>query len=337
MKKLIFNLLNNHQENRTLHYLLNSFSNNGVEEEEASEEDWIFGMSNANKTVLREDGQWDMYLPAVEVQKKGSVETMACVSFSCNNVLETLAKRKYDEDWNKSDRFLAKMSNTTRRGNAMKKVIDTVRHYGAIDEERWSFDENIIKTWSQYYSTINKNTRIWAKEFLDRSEVQYDTIFNRHPQAMMEALKYSPIWVAGYAWGKGNDGLYHSWGGANHAFMIYGYEEGKYWKVYDSYSPYKKCLAWDFKFFYPKTIYLASKDEKQRELDEFIRKGFKYIMRSDVDGGGKGQIYEVTKNGLRELGDNEKIDQKDKNSWVQRRMKDKIITGVTEEKYNKLI
>jgi len=344
MKKLIFNLLNKFQENRLLHSLLHKYSNNGVIEEEASEKDWIFGMSDADKIVLREDGQWDDYMPAIEVQKKGVVETMACVSFSLNNVIEFLAKRKYDEEWNKSDRFTAKMANTTRRGNSMKRVIDAVRHNGMIDEERWAFDENLIKTWNDYYAPVDLSVREWAKEFLNRSEVQYDTIFNRYPQALMEALKYSPVWTAGYAWGKDSNGLYHSWGGANHAFLIYGYEYGKYWKVFDSYSPYKKRLAWNFKFYYPKTVYLVNKNEKFNTamLIDLKKNGTRYVMRPHSHG----EIYKITDDfqlkhvEKKELVEELRDELKDKEAiddFISYLSKQKKLLSIPEPYYEKLI
>ena len=66
----------------------------------------------------------------------------------------------------------------------------------------------------------------------------------------MTALKYSPVGFSTYAWTKDENGLYYRPQGEtdNHFVCVYGYEEGKYWKVFDSYfdnAQVLKKIRWD--------------------------------------------------------------------------------------------
>ena len=81
--------------------------------------------------------------------------------------------------------------------------------------------------------------KLWIKEY----ELKYENHID-NKQRMMEALKYSPLWTAGFAWYQ-KDGLYRSYGTANHAFLVVGYVEGEYWLAFDSYSPFLKKLDWN--------------------------------------------------------------------------------------------
>jgi hypothetical protein len=70
-------------------------------------------------------------------------------------------------------------------------------------------------------------------------------------EKMKEALKYSPLGVAVAAWYGPNDkGLYYRPSGEpdNHWCMIYGYEEGKFWRCFDHYDNTFKKLEWNYYF-----------------------------------------------------------------------------------------
>jgi len=101
--------------------------------------------------VRLESGDWRPFVPVHEKQRD-PLETMACVSFSCNNVLETQYKF-FGTDANFSDRFLARMSDTQPTGNYLDKVADTARLVGLVKEDEYP---NIPKatTWAEYYKMI---------------------------------------------------------------------------------------------------------------------------------------------------------------------------------------
>jgi hypothetical protein len=112
--------------------------------------------------VRLESGDWRPYLPVAEKQKN-PVETMACVTFSDLNVLEIQAKQQSGIEPNWSDRFIAKLSDTTPQGNYLDKVADTVRKFGLVQESDWPTPPNA--TWTTYYAdipqqVINRATKV---------------------------------------------------------------------------------------------------------------------------------------------------------------------------------
>ena len=297
-----------------------------------SSKDYVLGASPLTKSVIKPDGQWTQDLPQDEIQKGRYVETMGCVGYSMLNAIEILAKIKFDAIWNKSDRYTNKMTGTGKNGNSMRTVGDITRKSaGVIDEITYPWDREKLN-WSQYYQTVpNRMVQIgsdWLKEF----QIGYEKVWC-NKRLMMEALKYSPLWVSGYAWYQKN-GIYKSYGKANHCFLVVGYVEGSHWLVFDSYAPYIKKLDWDFLFGASYIVLLDKKNKEynQYKINELIKRGFKYIFRVDIANGGKGQIYELTNVGLKELTDQEKM-----NKAVRELASRNDLTGISEADYGKLI
>ena len=297
-----------------------------------SEKDYIFGASELTKSVIKPDGQWTQSLPADEVQRGNYVETMGCTGYGLLNVLETIVKLKNGTIWNKSDRYTNKMTGTGRNGNGMKNVLDITRKSaGLVDETTYPWNRETFD-WNQYYSAVPVNIQKLGENWLKEYQIGYEKVWC-NKQLMMEAIKYSPLYVAGYAWYQ-KDGLYRSYGQANHCFTIVGYVEGSHWIAYDSYSPHLKHLDWDFSFggCYIVFVDKINKDYNQSEIDKLIKRGFKYVMRTEKINGGKGQIYELTSKGLKELTDKEKM-----NEAVRELANRKDLTGISEIGYGKLI
>ena len=105
-------------------------------------DDWVAG--TIPYEVLNESGDWTSYLPPGEWQRINNKETMACVSFSALNILETLYYFYTGERRNFSDRFTAYMSGTMKRGNYLWKVGDSIRRDGLVDEKDWPAPRRII-------------------------------------------------------------------------------------------------------------------------------------------------------------------------------------------------
>ena len=88
------------------------------------------------------------------------------------------------------------------------------------------------------------------------------------------ALRHSPLGVSVYAWALDDeDGLYFKNGEDNHWCVCFGYEDGKYWKIFDSYDNSIKHLKWDFDFGFVKKYYIIKKPEQKRNwlIDLFKR------------------------------------------------------------------
>lgn len=93
-----------------------------------SSKDYIFGAVTALvPEQLRSDGDWGAFLGVYEPQSFPWGDTLACVSYSALNCVEIIAKYRTEKDYNFSDRFLAKVSGTTRSGNYLEKVAESIR------------------------------------------------------------------------------------------------------------------------------------------------------------------------------------------------------------------
>lgn len=257
-------------------------------------EDYRFGDGKADlklgakQEVIKASGQWTDVLPETEVQKKGVLDTMGCVSFSALNSIELLARVKYGERWNKSDRFLAKVSNTTRSGNLFYRVGDALRKHGAVDENVWPFVEPF--TWLEYYKEIPEPVLLKGKDFLSKYKIAYDWVDYFKPEDAMEALRYAPLQVAVEAWNRrvvdGEEIFYFSSRpNYNHAVTLVGYVEGKYWLIFDHYdSPFVKKVAWNSQFYRYMLRYSLEKVEDGDEIMQTIKskkKSHIYVLLPD--------------------------------------------------------
>lgn len=137
--------------------------------------------------VRLESGDWRPYIPALEKQRD-PLETMACVSFSCNNTLETQYKF-FGLDVNFSDRFLAKMSDTQPNGNYLDKVADTARKIGLVTEDQYPNNPKAT-TWEEYYKEIPQS----VKDKAIRQAIQYESIAV-DKATLLKELKHTPIQI----------------------------------------------------------------------------------------------------------------------------------------------
>ena len=109
---------------------------------------------------------------------------MACVTFSALNSLETQIKFLTNQNRELSDRFTAKMSETTTNGNYLYKVGDSIREHsdgsgdGVVDEIEWPMP--VGYTWAKYYEEIPQFVKDKGREFLKEWKIEYEFIdFNR--------------------------------------------------------------------------------------------------------------------------------------------------------------
>ncbi len=307
--------------------------NSGFQPENIKETDYIGGLgSPLIKKILQPDGQWIEYLPEDERQSGRNLESMACISFSLLNAIEILAKRKWGEVINLSDRFTAKNSGTSRNGNIQSRALDSVRkNHGSVNQPLWPNNTEEFN-WNEFYASIPINIFGEGKDFIKKYTLGYEALWG-NKQAIKEGLKYSPIYCAGYAWAS-EGGLYRSYGGANHAFLIVGYKEGEYWLAYDSYAPFVKKLAWDFQIVFPKLITLdkAGNVFDLVKIKKLLEKGVRYIMRADTANGGHGEIYKLDETGIIY-----KTGQELTNEIVSELGREKELLPVSEEYFSNLI
>lgn len=145
-----------------------------------------------------------------------------------------------------SFRFLAKISDTQRDGADPHNVCEKLRKNGVVEWPDWDYTPDLT-TWEKFYAALPDSVVAVARLFIAKYSFVHEYV-NGTPEAMMAALEYSPLGAAVWAWTLGEDGLFVRNGPDIHWVCIYGYEKGKYWKVFDSYDPTHKRLAWNFGF-----------------------------------------------------------------------------------------
>ena len=259
------------------------------EEEDAEDKDHIMGATNEiNWKVIKENGDWTGEAKNMieEVQRGRYFDTMNCTRFGLNNVKEFIHLAKWGERVNYSDRFPGKLQGTTTRGNSMKRQLENDRKYGCVAESDFPFDKDKFK-WNDYYSMPSSEILDKGQQWLKKYTFGYDKVWAT--KAMIkEALKYSPLYVGGYAWArKGN--VYVSLGNPNHCFTVIKHDK---MVAYDSYVPYVKNLDDNYKLYYVYRIYLEKREPEinKSEVDKLLKRGAKLIMRVESNG----QIHRLT-------------------------------------------
>lgn len=203
----------------------NSFpdKNTGVIREQR-ETDYLSG--TLPYEVRNATGDWRSYLPVTERQSNLSTETMACVSYSHTSSLEIQAKKMTGKEYNWSDRFLARMSETTRNGNSLARVADSVRAFGLVNQETWPEPANY--TWDSFYSNIPQDVILKGKEEFPFS-IAYEWV-GTTPTSLQYHLKHAPLQI--------------TIPGSNptHAVVLVALLNGVYY-YYDTYPPFLKTMT----------------------------------------------------------------------------------------------
>ncbi len=133
--------------------------------------------------VVNPTGNWTGFVPAGENQFSNHADSMACVTFSALNCIETQYRFFTGQNINFSDRFIAKLSGTTPQGNTVQNVLDAIRRYGLVLEEEWPTPKNF--TWDDYYTPI-------PPEVLAKAQ-KYDVSYEFGSIDYFKDLKQAPL------------------------------------------------------------------------------------------------------------------------------------------------
>lgn len=257
--------------------------NTGVIEQPRQETDFVAGReSGILYEENKKDGNWGNLLPKGERQSTRIFDTMACVSFSAHNCLESycnllLSQGKFSKEalefFNKhgyivdgkfefSDRFLAKLSGTTVRGNWAQKVADTIRHYGAVPEHMWKFEGDF--DWDKYYAEVPQHLIDLGKEFLKYVEIRYEWV----PAQLIDIefhLKQAPLQILTPVCPGWSQPFTVKGCGLNvaHATMIYSVDDTV--NIFDHYEPFQKSLVLDYPIPHVLKYVVYVKDAKPTE------------------------------------------------------------------------
>jgi hypothetical protein len=232
--------------------------------------DYIAGQETAIVfKEIKDDGNWFECLPKNEPQSFG-FDTMSCVTFSALNLIETQVNFlvsaglisteniKKLTDWgffengkfNCSDRFTAKMSGTTKSGNTLQAVWDSIRKDGLVPESTWPATG--IKDWDGWNSEIPQQVKDFAKNILTCLDFKYEWIITGNcgkpdKAKIKEALKQCPLQIAAPCCPKDDKEIYRPCGSCvtQHATEIYNATDDFYFQ-FDSYDKYIKTLSNDY-------------------------------------------------------------------------------------------
>lgn len=216
-----------------------------------SETDFIFGDNKLGDAPINPSGQWDGWLPDYEPQSRpGAFDSYGCVSFTTLSAIEIMERKLFGATSNWSDRYLAKMSETDKiRGNSPSVVAEILKSGGCVPEKDLPFDIT-IDSFEKFYATINSSLKTLAFAFKAEYAFGYSHVPS-NAKDIMRALTYSPVLFTVSAWFKDENNYYFRPQGETdgHAVTCYGYEEGKYWKILDSYADnegtFLKKVRWD--------------------------------------------------------------------------------------------
>src|SRR3990167_3503637 len=211
------------------------------------EGDWVGG--TIPYEVRNPSGNWDASLPPGEWQKFNSFESMACVSFSALNSIETQLKHLQGWTPNFSDRFIAKMSGTTPQGNHLWKVADTIRLEGLVLESDWPTPSQF--DWNTYYAEIPETVKAKAIKY----DVAYEWLTSIEKDYILKELKHAPIQIVV------NNGT--------HAVELY--NEADVHQYFDSYEPFRKSTS---EYAWPLKIVVTPLPMQFQKLGQFEKKVF---------------------------------------------------------------
>lgn len=178
---------------------------------------------------------------------------------------------------NFSDRFLSKVSGTTQMGNSPNTVAEYLRKVGVPKQEHWDFTSD-IDTFEKFYAKLPPKLFDYAREdFLEKYQFKHEYVVCS-PDKMKLALQQSPLGFSVHAWIE-KDGLYFKPQGAtdNHWVMCFGYEDMKYWKIFDSYDQSIKHVEWWSLPTICKRYWIKKKEPKEKGLGRRLWEKFIYF------------------------------------------------------------
>lgn len=238
--------------------------------------DFVAGAETAISHVpVMPNGDWTPYFPPGEWQKDmaAKFETDACVSFSACDSMETyanwaIANGRWTDSavqflrdngyfnpdgktLNFSDRYVARMSNTTTDGNSFPNVGDTIRHFGLVPETVWPFptaaiEANPANAWAIYYTPVPANVQAIGQEFLKHFSPQYEWV--KYPGLvtnLANELEISPLWIGTEVcppWNTSSP-IQACGPGCQHGTMLGRIEAGGQADILDHYQPFVKHFA----------------------------------------------------------------------------------------------
>lgn len=214
------------------------------------------------QSVLKEDGQWDNWLPVYEPQFNDIFDTYGCTVWGSLNAIEIYIKRLTNFERNFAERFIYILADVRPPGANPHHVLETIRKNGLIDEKLLPMtpEQDFIK-----FTTPNPMSKKLLEEGMKfEYEVKHEYLWNpwlpiskeERTKLIKNALRFSPIQISVTAWFENEQGIYVDMNRPNtHWCVCFGWT-AKGWKVFDSYDQSVKIVSFDHYFDIAKRIHL---------------------------------------------------------------------------------
>ncbi len=245
-------------------------------------EDFILGVNSPLIVAeVEPTGDWSAFVSLFERQISMYLETDNCTGFSYTNCVEDQINRMiikqqisaealgflqqygYLDDnglVNTSERALGAMAGTGPSGNYLNTVAETARKFGLAPNKLWPWDQNIQKTYEQYYAKPTQEVYDVAKQFLQYFDLPYHWI-QGGSSVYPANMKVAPMYVALVTCGGWNTPpvKWCNVAGANHAVVAVKYDNITDPKIQDHYEPYIKALSLDYQIPYAMQVVVIQK------------------------------------------------------------------------------
>lgn len=283
------------------------------------ESDYVAGgISGIEYRVVLPTGNWTSYRSRDEQQQGVYFDSKSCVTFSALNSIEMQINRMiafgelpenvlqelrelgfFDDDgkFNASDRFTAKMSGTTRFGNSLNAVWDSIRKDGLLPERDLPFPSTQREPkflWEDFFATIPQELIDKAKKILKFFDFSHEWVIagvgqmsEGERQVIKEHLLQAPLQVAAAVcrgWNKGDETAVPNCGliTTQHATVIGAVEDGTNLFInVDHYQPFVKKLAQDYPLPWIKKGLVIFKKDSPTPIPTEKKLTYKFDFRRD--------------------------------------------------------
>jgi len=169
--------------------------------------DYVFGDGQleirlGGTPVVRPNGQWDEFLPEIEIQRFSWGDTFHCTVYGDENMVQTMMKAKYGEVDEYTERYLGVLAKIVNNfGGSPHIVFEQWRRNGNLLYKFLPFEN--VKNWNEFNSPKPMTNELLAEgqKWLGKWKLGHDWIWDLRAKTLMKALNYSPLGVGVYAGG----------------------------------------------------------------------------------------------------------------------------------------
>lgn len=320
--------------------------------------DYFGWFTKTKKRVINKSKNFLKFRPKGEQQNEGW-EKMWCVSESGDNVIEedincimTLQDEESkdivkvfdyfglikDGECKLCTNYPAIGSGTTRNGNSQKNFGNFIRKYGFLPANTVPVGKNWADNYYRGDTVINGNRM--DKKYLDQGkkileyiDIQYEWV---HPSQFDEMRKYGSIQVSVRAPSPLKDGIYQKTNLPRNHAVTDDNTALKHEDILDSYDPFGKKFAKDYKFGYGMLFTIRLKKPltgfNVDEIEKLKNRGWKYILLVKDTGKYKKGAYELLDNKLVSANIDTVVDE-----WVEEKANKGELEGINSDDFRKLV